>query len=215
MYSSKEIRSFTAVELGKKIADKEITSVQATNAYLEQIENTEKDVNAYITVMKEKALERADFIDKKIAEGEIWSNLMGVPMAIKDVLCMKDTLTSCGSKILGNFYPTYTSTAVENLLNAGVVVLGKTNMDEFVKASGGINSTSYSFDVPSQYCCGIFVCNINGAGNAVGCFVCNAGTVTLNFWGGTSQILTASYANNKITFTKSAGNTIQRCVAEA
>ena len=79
MYSSKEIRSFTAVELGKKIADKEITSVQATNAYLEQIENTEKDVNAYITVMKEKALERADFIDKKIAEGEIWSNLMGLP----------------------------------------------------------------------------------------------------------------------------------------
>ena len=55
MYSSKEIRSFTAVELGKKIANKEITSVQATNAYLEQIENTEKDVNAYITVMKEKA----------------------------------------------------------------------------------------------------------------------------------------------------------------
>ena len=141
MYSSKEIRSFTAVELGKKIADKEITSVQATNAYLEQIENTEKDVNAYITVMKEKALERADFIDKKIAEGEIWSNLMGVPMAIKDVLCMKDTLTSCGSKILGNFYPTYTSTAVENLLNAGVVVLGKTNMDEF--AMGSTTESSY------------------------------------------------------------------------
>ena len=141
MYSSKEIRSFTAVELGKKIADKEITSVQATNAYLEQIENTEKDVNAYITVMKEKALERADFIDKKIAEGEIWSNLMGVPMAIKDVLCMKDTLTSCGSKILGNFYPTYTSTAVENLLNAGIVVLGKTNMDEF--AMGSTTESSY------------------------------------------------------------------------
>ena len=141
MYSSKEIRNFTAVELGKKIAAKEITSVQATNAYLEQIENTEKDVNAYITVMKEKALERAEFIDKKIAEGENWSNLMGVPMAIKDVLCMKDTLTSCGSKILGNFYPTYTSTAVENLLNAGVVVLGKTNMDEF--AMGSTTESSY------------------------------------------------------------------------
>ena len=141
MYSSKEIRNLTAVALGKKIADKEITSVQATNAYLEQIENTEKDINAYITVMKEKALERADFIDKKIAEGENWSNLMGVPMAIKDVLCMKDTLTSCGSKILGNFYPTYTSTAVENLLNAGVVVLGKTNMDEF--AMGSTTESSY------------------------------------------------------------------------
>ena len=66
---------------------------------------------------------------------------MGVPMAIKDVLCMKDTLTSCGSKILGNFYPTYTSTAVENLLNAGVVVLGKTNMDEF--AMGSTTESSY------------------------------------------------------------------------
>ncbi len=141
MYSSKEIRNLTAVELGKKIADKEITSVQATKAYLEQIENTEKDINAYITVMAEKALERAEFIDKKIAEGENWSNLMGVPMAIKDVLCMKDTLTSCGSKILGNFYPTYTSTAVENLLNAGVVVLGKTNMDEF--AMGSTTESSY------------------------------------------------------------------------
>ena len=141
MYSSKEIRNLTAVELGKKIANKEITSVQATKAYLEQIENTEKDINAYITVMAEKALERAEFIDKKIAEGENWSNLMGVPMAIKDVLCMKDTLTSCGSKILGNFYPTYTSTAVENLLNAGVVVLGKTNMDEF--AMGSTTESSY------------------------------------------------------------------------
>ena len=141
MYSSKEIRNLTAVELGRKIADKEITSVQATKAYLEQIENTEKNINAYITVMAEKALERADFIDKKIADGEIWSNLMGVPMAIKDVLCMKDTLTSCGSKILGNFYPTYTSTAVENLLNAGVVVLGKTNMDEF--AMGSTTESSY------------------------------------------------------------------------
>ena len=141
MYSSKEIRNLTAVELGKKIADKEITSVQATKAYLEQIENTEKNINAYITVMAEKALERAEFIDKKIAEGENWSNLMGVPMAIKDVLCMKDTLTSCGSKILGNFYPTYTSTAVENLLNAGVVVLGKTNMDEF--AMGSTTESSY------------------------------------------------------------------------
>ena len=141
MYSSKEIRNLTAVALGKKIANQEITSIQATSAYLEQIENTEKDINAYITVMKEKALERAEFIDKKIAEGENWSNLMGVPMAIKDVLCMKDTLTSCGSKILGNFYPTYTSTAVENLLNAGVVVLGKTNMDEF--AMGSTTESSY------------------------------------------------------------------------
>ena len=159
MYSSKEIRSFTAVELGKKIANKEITSVQATNAYLEQIENTEKDVNAYITVMKEKALERADFIDKKIAEGENWSNLMGVPMAIKDVLCMKDTLTSCGSKILGNFYPTYTSTAVENLLNAGIVVLGKTNMDEF--AMGSTTESSY-FGATSR--CSEFLCGGIGYG---------------------------------------------------
>ena len=141
MYSSKEIRSFTAVELGKKIADKEITSVEATKAYLEQIKNTEKDVNAYITVMEEQALERAEFIDKKIADGESWSKLMGVPMAIKDVLCMKETLTSCGSKILGNFYPTYTSTAVQNLLDAGVVVLGKTNMDEF--AMGSTTESSY------------------------------------------------------------------------
>lgn len=141
MYSSKEIRSFTAVELGRKIADKEITSVEATKAYLEQIKNTEKDVNAYITVMEEKALERAEFIDKKIADGEVWSKLMGVPMAIKDVLCMKETLTSCGSKILGNFYPTYTSTAVQNLLDAGVVVLGKTNMDEF--AMGSTTESSY------------------------------------------------------------------------
>ena len=141
MYSSKEIRGFTAVELGRKIADKEITSVEATKAYLEQIKNTEKDVNAYITVMEEKALERAEFIDKKIADGESWSKLMGVPMAIKDVLCMKETLTSCGSKILGNFYPTYTSTAVQNLLDAGVVVLGKTNMDEF--AMGSTTESSY------------------------------------------------------------------------
>ena len=136
-----EILSLSAVELGKKIAGGEITSVEATKAYLDHIGAVEKDINAYVTVDTEGALRAAEEADKKIAEGTLKGPFAGVPVAIKDNMCIEGMLTSCSSHILDNFHPTYTATAVEMLKEAGAVVLGHTNMDEF--AMGSTSETSY------------------------------------------------------------------------
>lgn len=136
-----DILKLSAVELGKKIATGEITSVEATKAYLDKIGAVDKDINAYITVCTDKALKEAEEADKKIASGELTGPLAGVPVAIKDNMCIEGTLTTCASHILDNFVPTYTSTAVEKLKAAGAVILGRTNMDEF--AMGSTTETSY------------------------------------------------------------------------
>lgn len=136
-----DILDLTAAALGKKIGDREISSVEATTAYIDRIEKLNGSINAYVTVEKEEALKRAKEIDEKIAAGELKSPLAGVPVAVKDNMCIKGSRTSCSSKILSNFYPTFSSTAVEKLLDAGAVVLGRTNMDEF--AMGSTSETSF------------------------------------------------------------------------
>lgn len=133
--------SMTAVELGKKIKEKEISVVEATTAYLDSIEKKEKEVNAFVTVDREAALKRAQEVQRMIDAGELTGPLAGVPVGIKDNMCVTDMLTTCSSKILGNFKPTYTATAVEKLEAAGAVIVGKTNMDEF--AMGSTTETSY------------------------------------------------------------------------
>ena len=136
-----DIMSLTAVELGKKIKAKEISVTEATQAYLDQIEKVENDVHSYVTIDKEGALKRAEEVQKMIDAGTLLSPLAGVPVAIKDNMCTKGTRTTCSSKILENFVPTFTSEAVLNLEKAGAVIIGKTNMDEF--AMGSTTETSY------------------------------------------------------------------------
>ena len=136
-----DIMSLTAVELGKKIKAKEISVTEATQAYLDQIEKVEADVHSYVTIDKEGALKRAEEVQKLIDDGTLQSPLAGVPVAIKDNMCTKGTRTTCSSKILENFVPTFTSEAVLNLEKAGAVIIGKTNMDEF--AMGSTTETSY------------------------------------------------------------------------
>ena len=135
------LMSLTAVELGKKIKAKEVTVVEATKAALDQIEAVEKDVNSYVTVVdREAALKRAEEVQKLIDDGTLTGPLAGVPVAIKDNMCTEGLLTTCSSKILYNFKPTYTAEAVLNLEKAGAVIIGKTNMDEF--AMGSTTETS-------------------------------------------------------------------------
>ena len=134
------LTSLTAVELGKKIKAKEVTAVEAMEAVLAQIKKSEETVNAYVTVDEEGALKRAAEVQKKIDAGELEGPLAGVPVAIKDNMCTEGMRTTCSSKILGNFIPTYTSEAVRNLEKAGAVIIGKTNMDEF--AMGSTTETS-------------------------------------------------------------------------
>ncbi len=136
------LMSLTAVELGKKIKSGEVKVVDAVNDAFAQIEAVEKDINSYVTVYeKERVLKNAEEIQKKIDDGELTGPLAGVPVAIKDNMCTKGNLTTCSSKILGNFYPTYSAEAVVNLEKAGAVIIGKTNMDEF--AMGSTTETSH------------------------------------------------------------------------
>ena len=136
-----DITSLTAVELGKKIKAKEISVVEAVKASIAQIEKVEKDVNSFVTLDKEGALKRAEEVQTLIDDGTLTGPLAGVPVAIKDNMCTKGMLTTCSSKILGNFQPMFTAEAVKNLEAAGAVILGKTNMDEF--AMGSTTETSY------------------------------------------------------------------------
>lgn len=135
-----DLMSLTAVELGKKIKAKEVTVEEAVSAALSAIEKKEETVHSFVTVDREGALARAKEVQKRIDAGELNGSLAGVPVAIKDNLCTKGMLTTCSSKILYNFVPTYTAEAVENLERAGAVVIGKTNMDEF--AMGSTTETS-------------------------------------------------------------------------
>lgn len=135
-----DVLKMTALELSEKIKQKEIGVEEAVKASLSQIEKVESTVHAYVTVDAAGALKKAREIQKKIDSGELTGPLAGVPAAVKDNLCTKGMLTTCSSKILGNFVPTYTAQAVENLEAAGMIILGKTNMDEF--AMGSTTETS-------------------------------------------------------------------------
>lgn len=140
-YSVMNLMSLTAVELGKKIKSGEVKVVDAVNDAFAHIEKQDKTINSFVTVTnKEAALKKAEEVQKLIDEGKLTGPLAGVPVAIKDNMCTKGMLTTCSSKILGNFVPTYTATAVENLEKAGAVIIGKTNMDEF--AMGSTTETS-------------------------------------------------------------------------
>lgn len=131
----------TAVELGKKIKAGEVSVLEAVNAALDQIKEKDELYNCYVTVDREGALKQAEEIQKKIDAGELTGPLAGVPVAIKDNMCTKGLRTTCSSRILENFIPSFTAEAVLNLQKAGAVILGKTNMDEF--AMGSTTETSY------------------------------------------------------------------------
>lgn len=134
------LMSLTAVELGKKIKAKEVSVEEAVQAAIDAIEKKEESVHSFVTVDKEGALTRAKEVQKLIDDETLSGPLAGVPVAIKDNMCTKGLLTTCSSKILYNFLPTYTAEAVERLEKAGAVIIGKTNMDEF--AMGSTTETS-------------------------------------------------------------------------
>ena len=136
-----DILSLTAVELAKAIREGKTTAVEATQAVLDKIAASEDTYHCYVTIEREKALQQAAEVQKKIEAGELTGPLAGVPFAIKDNMCTEGTLTTCSSKILENFVPTFSAEAVLNLEKAGAVILGKTNMDEF--AMGSTTETSY------------------------------------------------------------------------
>lgn len=135
-----ELLNLTAVKLAEKIKAGEVSAVDAVQAVLAQIEKTEETYNCYVTIDREGALAEAERVQREIEAGNLTGPLAGVPVAIKDNMCTQGMLTTCSSKILGNFIPTFSSEAVVNLQKAGAIIIGKTNMDEF--AMGSTTETS-------------------------------------------------------------------------
>ena len=135
---SSDLISMTLAEARDAIRAKKISSRELTGAFVSAIEKA-RPLNAFITEAGEQAMLMADAADRRIAEGKMGA-LEGLPLAIKDLFCTKGTRTTAASKILGNFVPPYESTVTQNLWDAGAVMLGKTNLDEF--AMGSSNETS-------------------------------------------------------------------------
>lgn len=135
-----DILAYSAVELSAAIKQGKVTAVEAMEAVLSRIDERESDINAYVTIDRKQALKAAAAVQEKIEKGVLNGVLAGVPVAVKDNLCTEGMRTTCSSKILENFVPTFSAEAVVNLEKAGAVVIGKTNMDEF--AMGSTTETS-------------------------------------------------------------------------
>ena len=134
------MHTFTLAQQLKKLQAKEFSSVELTQHYLDRIKHYDSELNSFISVTEDIALEQAKAADTRIAKGE-QTGLLGMPIAHKDIFCTDGVRTSCGSLMLDNFVPPYNATVVENFKRDGAVMLGKTNMDEF--AMGSSNETSY------------------------------------------------------------------------
>ena len=136
-----DITNLTVHELQEKLKNKEITVVDITKAYSDKINEKEKDVQAFVTVLAEDAIKQSEEIQNKIESGEIINSLAGIPIGIKDNICTKGVKTTCSSKMLENFVSPYNATVVEKLNNENLIEMGKMNMDEFAMGC----STEYSY----------------------------------------------------------------------
>ena len=136
-----EITELTVHELKEKLDKKELSITDITKAYVDRINEKEKDVNAFVTTLTDEAIEASKEIEEKVNNGEIKSDYAGIPVGIKDNMCTKGVRTTCSSKMLENFIAPYNATVVEKLNNEGLINLGKLNMDEFAMGA----STEYSY----------------------------------------------------------------------
>ncbi len=130
----------SAMALAGMLRRGEISAQEITQSVFKRIDEREKSINAFVTTTRETAFKQADLADAKFRQGGDIPLLTGIPVAVKDILCTKGIKTTCGSRILENFVPTYNATAYRNILNAGAVLVGKTNMDEFGMGSSTENS---------------------------------------------------------------------------
>ena len=135
-----EITELTVHELQEKLAAKELTITEITKAYVDRINEKEKDVQAFITLQTDEAMKKAEEIEAKVNNGEVNSAFAGIPIGIKDNLCTKGVKTTCASKMLENFVAPYDATVVEKLNSENMISLGKLNMDEFAMGSSTENS---------------------------------------------------------------------------
>jgi aspartyl-tRNA(Asn)/glutamyl-tRNA(Gln) amidotransferase subunit A len=141
-----ELCDKTVFYLSKLLKKREISSLEITESVLNRIEEKEKIINAFITVSRKQAFEQAKRADERLKKGNKVSLLTGIPIAVKDIICTAGIKTTCGSKILKDYVPPYNATVIQNILNDGAVIVGKTNLDEFGMGS----STEKSFFGPTH-----------------------------------------------------------------
>jgi aspartyl-tRNA(Asn)/glutamyl-tRNA(Gln) amidotransferase subunit A len=141
-----DILKLTAIEISEKYKTKELSCTEVTKAFLARTTATNKDLNSFVSICEESALQTAKIVDGKIAKSQELKLLEGVPIAIKDNMCTDGVRTTCCSKILNNFIPSYDATVIEKIKNNNMPILGKTNMDEFAMGS----STETSFFGPTK-----------------------------------------------------------------
>ncbi len=136
-----KLYEYMAYELIEKIKSKEITIEELIYQIYERIEKTEDKLHSFVHLSKEKALNKAKQLDEKLNKGKPVGRLYGLPMGIKDLICIKDSPTTCGSKILEGYYPPYNATVINRLIEKeGAICVGRTNMDEFAMGSSTENS---------------------------------------------------------------------------
>ena len=135
------LQDLTALELGEAIKKGETTAVEAAECCFARIKKMEPEVHAFINLDEERAMDQAKKVQKEIEEGKLTGPLAGVPVAVKDNICTKGLATTCGSRMLEHFVPPYDAFAARKLKEAGMVILGKANMDEF--AMGSTTETSW------------------------------------------------------------------------
>jgi len=141
-----QLNNLTIKKASEILKSGEITSVELTEQYLDKIKELNHKINCYISVLDNIAMEMAEASDERRKNGQVLSEIDGIPIAVKDNMAMEGTKTTAGSKILENFISPYDATVIEKLKNAGAVILGKTNMDEFAMGS----STETSFFGPTK-----------------------------------------------------------------
>ncbi|MBI5748978.1 MAG: Asp-tRNA(Asn)/Glu-tRNA(Gln) amidotransferase subunit GatA, partial [Nitrospinae bacterium] len=147
-----KLYKLTIHELREKLKRREISARELTLEFIKRIERVEKDIHSFITLTKDESLKQAEDIDNKIKEGKDLP-LLGIPLAIKDLICIKDVRTTCGSKILSNYIPPYDATVIKKLRESGAIFLGKLNMDEFAMGSStetshfGVTRNPWNLDV--------------------------------------------------------------------
>ncbi|HPD77773.1 MAG TPA: amidase, partial [Spirochaetota bacterium] len=127
-------------ELSLLLNKKEVSSEEIVSSFIERIKIKDKVINSYITIDEQLLLQQAKESDRRRAQGKALSPFDGIPIAVKDNINTKGVRTTCASKILENFVPPFNATAYEKMLNSGMILLGKTNMDEFAMGSSTENS---------------------------------------------------------------------------
>jgi aspartyl-tRNA(Asn)/glutamyl-tRNA(Gln) amidotransferase subunit A len=186
-----KLHQLTAQEITQKIRNQEVTAEECVQAVFERIHKIEDKINAYVTLVEKKAIQKAKTIDKKISEGKPVGKLAGTSIAIKDAICTKGIRTTCSSKMLENFIPPYNAEVINRIQQEDGIIIGKTNMDEFAMGS----STETSYFGPTHNPWNLSTVPGGSSGGSAACIITDEANLSLGTDTGGSIRCPASYCS--------------------